>query len=417
MKRFFKIALSFFVFQFALCANNATETDFKEIALSNNINVLLHEDFRSPIVVVEVTFHVREIDEPLNKYALREIISANLVDAAMHNKLSQIGAEYYVCASDFGIEFYARVNSEHLKELFLLICEIAARENIKIQHIDITKTALMIEEQLAEIYKVRAASDNVFSLFDRKWPYDKRALSSVTETDVMDFINDRVRNCHISIIVCGAVGYKSLLKILQSSVSNLSSRETKPEYKDKIQPVNCEISIKDKYISNGVQYVYYTPSISKKDLQVFWEIVHKEIFRFLSKTSKVIRGYHVNRVPRMLGNLYIVTLLPKSDVSIEEVKKLYQSFTQRMCNVSLTPERISEIAQITDTENKIKLSDLENICSLISEGYVGSIDLATAINLSTEISKTPPEKIKSIASSIFGSGPAVTVKMQFSTGM
>lgn len=414
LKKLVSIVILFF-FQISSFASTISETDFKKITLSNNINVLFYENFRSPAVVVNVTFHIRKLEKQLNKYAIREIIAANLVDEKIHNKLMQIGAEYKVSVSNFGIEFFARVNSENLKELFLLIYEIASKESINIIQLDAFKSALKIKEKISAIFKLRAVQDNVFSLFDKKWSYDETSLNSTTEYDVIDFMNN-IRNCHISIAVCGGVGHKNLLKILQSSVSNLSFREKKTEYKEKITPPKCKIHIENKYTNNSIQYVYYLPNINKKDLQIFWAIVQNEIFKFMVKANKSIQTYYINQFPNIDG-LYILVLIPKSDISMERVKELYKAFTNRMCNISLSSERISEIAQQIEVNNNIELSDLDNICALLVEAYNGSIDLLTQINIANEITNISPEKIKSIANSVFNNESVIEVKTQFNLGM
>lgn len=414
LKKLISIVILFF-FQISSFASTISEADFKKITLSNNINVSFYENFRSPAVVVNVTFHIRKFEEQLNKYAIREIIAANLVDEKIHNKLLQIGAEYKVSVSNFGIEFFARVNSENLKELFLLIYEIASKENINIIQLDAFKSALKIKEKISAIFKLRAVQDNVFSLFDKKWPYDETSLNLTTEYDVIDFMN-HIRNCHISIAVCGAVGYKNLLKILQSSVSNLSFREKKTEYKEKITPPKCKIHIENKYTNNSILYFYYLPNINKKDLQIFWAIVQSEIFKFMMKANKSIQTYYINQSSNIDG-LYSLVLIPKSDISIERVKELYKAFTNRMCNISLSSERISEIAQQIEVDNNIELSDLDNICALLVEAYNGSIDLLTQINIANEITNISPEKIKSIANSVFNNESVIEVKTQFNLGM
>lgn len=410
------IIVFLFILQISLHADQISENEFKKISLSNNIDVTFFENFRSPIIVVNITFHIKNTNEPLNKMGINRIIAENLINEDMHKKFIKCGARYTIKNTNNGIEIHATLNPKQLKNFFLLIYDIASN-SIHLSNFDMLKKDIQIHEKLCTIYKSNDIIDNVFSCINTRNIYNDSAFNSIEKKDVETFFDNNFPYCHISIVLCGAVGYKSLLKILQSSISNLPIRDEKPVYIKQNSHIIRSILLENKYTINSARYVYTVIHENKKSLQIFWEIFRHEMFRILRKANKIAYKCVITFIPTQKDNVYMVSIFPKKDIAIDHLKNAYFYLTHRMSHVPITPERASEIAEISAMEKQLLFSNLNYVCSVLQKSYMNEIDIDSVINMSKEIKNIDPTILKSIANKVFSNSLLTEVKTQFNLGI
>ncbi len=393
------------------CDDSFSGKKIKEFTLRNGINVILHEDFRMPVVLVGVIFHVESVDAPIDKSGITAIIAANLINKKTHNSFIKSGISYETSAFSEYTEIFAKMNPSKIKEFFNQIC--SSFSDIQIENLNVYKKQMIIENKLSKYFLNSALVDNIFSNIDSKNIFNESSLLSINSDDVISFYNDNFQTCKVSIIVVGSVDYRNLIKNLRASISNISDRKQKIITKNSDRKYR-DILLESKYIRNSIRYIYSLPSCESKKLEeVFLSVLHDEVFRFFCKNHSLLLYYNKENIFSRGDSVWLFSLFPKKDISINELQKFYNVFVKKMITIPLEHKRLSRIAALKKMETQFLISNLFAVYQNIKNAYMRKLDLASIYTVSDDIEQSDPEMIRSFAGKFFHKNLVSTVITRF----
>ncbi|MDR1551446.1 MAG: hypothetical protein LBS14_02095 [Holosporaceae bacterium] len=407
MSKLWAVGLLFFCHQTLGEPEKVTaENKLKRCILSNGIDVLLHEDFRTPIVIVGIILHTGTFDVPLGQSGITYLISKNLISRSIYNQLRELGISWNVNVHERHTEIVAKMNPKHIDKFFQIICN----NRYLPRDLEILKKKVVIRQKLAhsgfedavsnEIFaNIRYENANVEEIFN-----EKRCLT-ISSDDVKAYFDQHYLTCHMSLIVCGAVGYKNLIKTLQSTICNLPRRLPIPPGSACINTIPKEVDILSKFIARSLQYFYRVPKEDLAYAQTFFYALSHRIFNYLEKSMAVISGYAISYVISNGDGVYQVALYPKLDVSLENLQQAYSVFVDRECKIPL--ESLPEIMREKNAFMQIWLADLNKVYSHIKENYLDGIDC--------EIDMSSPKQFNSLIEKILKNNLILKVKTQYRT--
>ena len=395
MKKKLYLALSLV----ANVASFASEESIKvdKIDLSNGIDVLLCENFRSPVVFVGIIFHVKSTDEPSQKIGLRELFAVNFINKEMRAKLYEYGITYKMLVDGSSVEIIATMNPDRLEDFFSIIYETISSD-IQITNLEVTKKEICLRERVSTIYKENALGNNVAAFANPNRVFNENAFKSISEDDIKKFFEDKIRTCYISAKLCGAVSCKKLVKIFQKSISKLTTRNVQPEHTKKKMSMVRDVLIENKYASNGIAHIYSVPPENKKLCAAFIKVFQSELYQYFSRINKAA-SCSVSLVSSPDDSLYSVFISPKSDRSIKQIENLYESFVHRMSHVEIKPNRLAEIAEIAKMEKTISSVDFSYIYQLLKK--CKTKNEKTNINTSLDLENITPSDLNVFANIVF----------------
>jgi predicted Zn-dependent peptidase len=291
------------------------------------------------------------------------------------------------------------MNPRSMQDFFSIMCGIM-QNNINVKNLETYKKRAIIENKLAGYLKKNVVKENILSCINRKMIFNAGTLLSINENDVRSFFHEKYRNCPMTIIVCGAVGYKNLIKSLQISISNMPDRKARAV--DKLRNIDYrEIAIANKYIANSVMYGYFVPREENHLFgSVFAEVMKAEIFRFLCRSRSMLHKFYMEDVFNCNDIVHMVSLYPKNDISIDQVQRIYNTFVKRLSLMGIEPERLSEIATFVKLKCSVCFSDLYQVYDCIKNAYLAGQDINFLHTLPDIIKTTNPDHVKSFADKI-----------------
>lgn len=397
--------------EYTCCDDSFSEKKVKEFTLRNGINVILHEDFRMPIVLVGVIFHVGSVDAPIDKSGITEIVAANLINKKTHNSFIKSGISFETTAFCEYTEIFAKMNPKKIKEFFNQICFLFS--DIHVENLDMYKKQMIIENKLNNCSLNNALADNIFSNIDSRNILNESSLLSITNDDVISFYAEKFQTCKVTIIVVGSVDYRNLIKTLRASISNISDRKQKIITKNNNRKYR-DILLESKYTRNSARYIYSLPSYENKKLEeVFLSVLHDEVFRFFCKNHSLLSYYNMENVFNRGDGVWLFSLFPKKDISINELQKFYNVFIKKMITIPLEPKRLSRIAALKKMETQILFSNLFAVYQNVKNAYMRKLDLTSIYTISDDIKQSDSEMIRSFAEKFFHKDLFSTVITRF----
>jgi hypothetical protein len=179
--------------------------------------------------------------------------------------------------------------------------------------------------------------------------------------------------CHISVVVSGAVGYKKLIKVLQSTVCNLLPRES-------VSADVCEnrifkeVYIESKYVGRSLHYFYKIPKEDLAPERAFFRIFRYELFDFLQKPGSLISHYSCDDIISNGDCIREAIFYPRADVSIADFQRFYENFTDRICRQEITPDVFEKIKTLNDYSLQFLMSDLYAVYTKIKNDHLNGVE-------------------------------------------
>jgi predicted Zn-dependent peptidase len=217
----------------------------------------------------------------------------------------------------------------------------------------------------------------------------------------------------MSVIVCGSVGHKNLMKELQTSIAKLPKRKGAIVAKYKCSTTK-DILISNKYCGNAIAYSYVIPrEENRKFGSVFFEIMSHEMFKFFCKSQSMLSSYGINNIFLCGNNVRLVSLCPKKDVSLDRTEKMYNLFINRMSSVAVSQQLLAEIAANVNLRNRVALSSLMDVYDAIKDAYLAGCDVNFLHNGSNAIKNADPKSVKSFAEKFLLKNPIAKITTRF----
>ena len=400
MRKFISVLfLCIFTCGIGLSQQNQQVRYVKESVLSNGVKVMLKEDFRTPLVVVGFVFPVGLFNVPIGCQNILKLVAANLINQKLSKYFKTSSISYSIEVHKEYTEVIAIMHPSDLKDFFIAVCENISE--ISFENLEIQKKQMLIDKKLDEITGVNVFDECLFSAIDVDGINTVNILSSelsitsVTGQKCQDFYDKYFKRSPFTIIISGAVGYKSLIKILQTTVSGLPKRELYTVVNRKYKNF-CEknISVISKFLGNGVGYVYWIPNeIDSKFSDIYFEIFNYRIRKFLLTNSyPIISGCFYYDFSDG-GSVQCVYFSPKSDVTLKKVKSSYDELLYRMAEEKISAEELEEISKNAQMDLQFFSSDLIDAYQKICDAYVSGKNANDAYKIAENLKNADPNEV------------------------
>lgn len=352
-----------------------SEKDFHKFTLSNGTDVILYENFSSPVVAVGFIFDVGAVDVPTEKFGLAELTLANVINAKTHIELQNAGISYSQHVDREYSEIFATVSPKDIKNFFQLMRR--SLRNFTTQNMEYVKAKISLRERLKFCTHASDAEDLISSSVhirnkNASGMFNAAAFNSLSENDVREFYKNVFAKSHLSIIICGAIDKKNVENIVTSSIGTLPQ-------KNKVTENICEqhlsknIKTENKFLSSSLHYVYKIPSgCDSKIKSMAIKIFSYEMFNFLALSNTSVQYCGIKSLVEKGDSVIDVCLIPRMDVSLDFLEKMYQTFSQYLLNKPFFNDEIQAIIPILKNSAMFQRNDLSEMYNYI-KGQVVSL--------------------------------------------
>ena len=410
MKKFLSVLFSlFFITEISFCNQEVSRKFVKESVLSNGVKVFIREDFRTPIAIVSFIIPIGLMDVPLGENATLILASGGLISKKTQKKFEAENCSCDISAHRSYIKITATMDPDYIDEFLQSACEDIGSGIGAAEDLANTKKRMILKKKLEKIHGAGVVFESVFPNIKVRGKNTENVLlteeiiNSVTEDKCKKFYADYLRPSPMAVIVVGAVGYKSLIKSLQNTVSRLPKRKERPFSPCEFE-TSCEktVSVSSKFARDSIGYVYKIPAGTNMNfLNVYFSIFFDRLTKFLQTNSyPILAGYSTDDF--QAGDLCrLLYLSPKRDVSFEELKLGYELLLRSMSREKVTPEELTKISERISQETKIDLVNLYSILEDVRIAYLFGYDPNNSYSLATEIKKADPELISKFTNESF----------------
>ena len=246
--------------------------------------------------------------------------------------------------------------------------------------------------------------------------FNEIALKSITIDDVKDFYEQHYKNGVVLITICGDVDWnptqaeKRRLANIYHSDEKISDIPYRIGINERIKP---NIHIANKHMRNSVNYSYLISEDADKQLaHVFSYVVLDGLFRDFCKARSVLDNFRAEFSLDRDDSIFSISLFPKKDVSLKEIKKLYGLFVKKIANVAVQQEVLDKIAQKEKISFDVLLCDLYNVHSYIRNAYLSGT-YNTRFYPSYIIERTSSEDLRKLAEKILNNKLISTITTQY----
>ncbi|MDR1361881.1 MAG: hypothetical protein LBJ16_01540 [Holosporaceae bacterium] len=390
--------------------------ELPKCTLSNDVNVVLHEDFKMNCLLIGVVLHVGNQDVPPNKFGIIDIIAHNIIPAKMHDALRRLGITYEVCTGDFCVQILANINPKRTKDFLDIIYSCLV--GISVENLESYRKYAATLQQLMTCVAANALDYNIVAgvKFANRYPrsfFSEKYMDAISAQEVENFYRTHFQACPISIIACGAIGFKGLIKMLRGSSFSKLSKRRKYVVPD-LQKLGSyrDITLENKHMRNGIIYGYLLDAEENKQFgNVFNKLLAHEMFKHFKKTYPLIMGYEVTDAGISNGRLKLVKLYPRSDVPLASLENAYRLFEKKACSVEYAPEFFSKIAYEQSVTRRIFLTNLQEAYAAILKACLRGENIANSE--ATKNSQANPTEIKKFLGKVFNKEKIFKITTKF----
>ena len=420
MKKFLAVFLVLFQAVFCIDPNEnnskAVTTTWINCDDSLKLNLIIHRDSRMPIAIASVVFKVGKIDVPESKSGIDEIIAKHLISRKLHEEFLRSGIDCYAQCSDECTEICAVMNPKNVKRFFKLLEKINDSIDINVADLELCKQIILIENKLRSCNESNAVSNNMRAQAIPHTVFNESSLKSITIDDVKDFYEQHYKNGVVLITICGDVDWnptqaeKRRLANIYHSDEKISDIPYRIGINERIKP---NIHIANKHMRNSVNYSYLISEDTDKQLaHVFSYVVLDGLFRDFCKARSVLDNFRAEFSLDRDDSIFSVSLFPKKDVSLKEIKKLYGLFVKKITNVAVQQEVLDKITRKEKISFDVLLCDLYNVHSYIRNAYLSGT-YNTRFYPSYIIERTSSEDLRKLAEKILNNKLISTITTQY----
>ncbi|MDR3186830.1 MAG: insulinase family protein [Holosporaceae bacterium] len=408
------LAALFFFFQVAWCGQPSAEdgvvndcfgNKFVEHVVNDGYAAILCENFRRPIVVVGLVFDVGSLNAPQNKFGIAEIVAENIIHPETREQLRNLGISCNVTMTATYTEILAEMHPKHVKKFFEIMGENLSK--FSVANLGILKKQMIIDSKLADYYSENIVKNAIFSHMKLKGKnaayqiFNEKSLQSISEEDVEQFFAKNYLDCHLAVVVSGALSDQNLLESLPLMGAG---RRRKAISRD-ICGDHCfkDIFLESRYIGRSLRYFYKIPGEDNGDFSaVFFHVFNYEAFKFFEKMHPLLVGYEVRDILDHGDCLRQICLRPRGDVSLEDLRRTYEIFVDRMRKKHFSPEFLAKVAKIRDYKYRILFADPRSLCQKIRDVHMTGKSINSICKIQDQIKSACSSALKTFAQKILG---------------
>ncbi|MDR1375241.1 MAG: insulinase family protein [Holosporaceae bacterium] len=392
-------------FQTIWCGQTAPKVKFAECIIDDGSAVILCENFRMPIVVVGLLFDVGSLDAPLNKFGVAEIVAENMINSKAQEQLRSLGISCSAIASETYTEVLAEMHPKYVKKFFEIM-----RENFSkfsVTNLEIQKKQMIVDRRLADYYSEDIVKNEIFSHIKLKNKnaanqiFKEKSLQSITEGDVKQFFANNYLDCHLAIIVSGALNLQNLLENLPPMKTQRHRRGITDDFckNDAFRNVLLE----SKHIGRSLRYFYKIPSKQNNNLSdIFFCLFNCEVFKFFKKMNPLLVDYRIRSILDHGDCLQEVCLYPREDVTLDQLQKAYDFFVNRIRKTPFSRESFAKIARMGDYEHRFLCSSPQELYLKVRNLHMAGKNINSIYKIEDNIKNVRSQALKAFGEKVLG---------------
>lgn len=362
------------------CCNSLSSEDAS--LHGDSLEIIVHRDPRMPTIVASFVFDVGTADAPVQKNGITKLIAANMITKDMRKKFRKVGIDCNVTCNASYTEVLAFMHPKRLKKFFGICGDIAKSISIDPETLEIQKRRMLIAEDLASSDKDNVLPDNVSARYIPQSVFNEEALKSITVADVKQFFEENYKNRVVLINLCGATDWVPTLdqkkRLLERYHNSSVSKKSISHYRVP-QDVGREISvapnirIESKHTGNSLGYLYLVKDRKDKQLiSALLDLMDYEMFRYFSRGYSAVSSASIGLIFSREDEVLSVSLAPRMDISLRELKRLYRNFIRKFTKVALGKGVLQKVAQRKKVTFDVLLGDLSAINTYITSTYISN---------------------------------------------
>lgn len=272
------------MFPFALQAQNKIE--FKEFKLDNGLTVIMHQDNSTPIVAVNVTYHVGSKNERPDRTGFAHFFEHLLFEGTKNigrgeymKKVESIGGTLNAGTSKDYTTYYEIVPSNHLETV--LYMESERMLHAQIDEIGVSTQRSVIKEEKSQTQDNRPYGTIVKEVFERthlNHPYnwtiigESEHLDAATLDEFMEFYNTYYVPNNAVLAIAGDIDYhttEALVKKYFNEIPKGSKTITRTTPAEENRNVEVRDIIYDNIQLPAVIQAFNLPPLNHEDIPAF----------------------------------------------------------------------------------------------------------------------------------------------------
>lgn len=401
------------------CCDNPSR-DGVSLSDSNSLEIVIHRDPRMPTVVASLVFNVGAADVPLQKSGIVALISANIINKNMRESLKKAGIDCSVIARDSYTEIRAHMHPKRLKKFFEICKDVAKSISVDPEELENQKKSLLVFNDMENCDQSNALQDNIRAQYIPQTIFNGEALKSLTVADIKRFFEENYKDQIVLINLCGDVDWVPTLEQKKKFLERYHNTPKRAErYRIPESRVGCEIAlapnirVESKHNVSSLRYFYLVNDPKDKQiLLALIDLMNYEMFRYFRKAHSVVHGAFADLVFSRDDEVLSVFLWPKMDVSLRDLRDLYEVFIERFAKIAPKKEVLQKIAGRKKISFDVLLGDLSEINS-----YITSMCMSHTFNdrcyPQATLEVVDPEEVRKLFQKIFGNQMIFTVTTRY----
>src|SRR5690554_5730287 len=274
------------VFGFSISVNAQNRIEFKEFKLDNGLTVILHQDNSTPIVAVNITYHVGSKNERPERTGFAHFFEHLLFEGTKNigrgeymKKVESIGGTLNAGTSKDYTTYYEIVPSNHLETV--LYMESERLLHAQIDEIGVSTQRSVIKEEKKQVQDDRPYGTIVKEVFERTHPNHPYRWTVIGETEhlgaanlqeFMDFYNTYYVPNNAVLAIAGDIDYattEALVKKYFDEIPAGSRNITRTQKVDEHRTEEIKDIVYDNIQLPAVIQAFNLPPMQHEDIPAF----------------------------------------------------------------------------------------------------------------------------------------------------
>lgn len=421
------------LFVFVYHANAQVKIDFKEFTLDNGLQVILHQDNSTPIVAVNLTYHVGSKNEKPNRTGFAHFFEHLLFEGTENigrgeymNKIAAIGGTLNAGTSKDYTTYYEVVPSNHLETA--LYMESERMLHAKIDEVGISTQRSVIKEEKSETQDNRPYGTIVKEIFERthqKHPYnwtvigETEHLDAATHAEFMEFYKTFYVPNNAVLVVAGDFDYAEAEKLIRKYFSEIPKGQIaiqRPQINEPKRSAEIRDVIHDNIQLPAVVQAFNIPPMIHEDvpaLEMLATYLSGGSSSLLNRelVEKQQKALGIFAIPFALedGGVFIMYGISNMGVSADDLENSLNEQIQGVMQNGLDDKDFQKLKAQVEASEINKLGSMEGLASelgLTKVFYKDANLINTKINQYNQVTK---EDIQRVAKEYLGESGRVVL--------
>lgn len=393
---------------------------FIEYDLPNGLHVILHADKSTPVVAINIMYHVGSKDEPFDRTGFAHFFehlmfeaTTNIRRGGIQELINNAGGEFNAFTS-FDKTVYYEILPSNQAALGLWI-EAERMTNLSIDSLSVETQRNVIKEERKYNYENQpygSFQEKIFSSVFTQHPYHWIPIGKVQYIDqagideFQNFYNHFYTPANASLTVCGDIDIDSIKKIIDTYFGpiNKTSIIKRQKYLELPKEKMLIDTVYDNIQIPAVFFTFPAPPAGGKDYYAM--VLLKRLLAdgqssllYTNIIDKKALAVDVAAYQYALEDtgLLLIYGLPNQQVSVDDIKNAIQAEIEKIKQTSISDYDLQKIINQTENSFYLQRSSMESIALLLGEYYTfhkNTSLINNEINKYMEVSK---EDIKRVA--------------------